>query len=572
MEQTERDPFYKWKVWSDEELRASDLSGAKIELARRTKDVQDIECAINTLDNSTYNAFFVLTLADTDDKLHVLLHNLDTQLVPVILNRRNLSVEGNEDLFKYFMERVKDKTVGILCTLQQCLQKLSQKVVKHNSNVYSTLLSYGFKSFEIYYLNYAWLKDNVSKKVAANILVQLINAYAYDCEEFTSVQKDFLTQELQCDAAVFDKIGYTTFTKYVQSRCDIIARNDSVWYFFRELCNKGIIEPSMRTGLAIPFMESDRERFAGLSFVDKCYCLDNCITGIKDKEQLLQILEDNCMVGYTDLTNREVNLDTVDRLLKLNVLCLSDVPETLVTKYVQKYINDSVVDFLIESEEVSVLDVKDVYVTNYSRRVDLDDLFNNVSSDKVKRFIDKTVKEAYDTVYSDSYVSYVAFLLADARVRELYDKAYIKELIDYVVTNFSDDISASLEDKLRKSIYTNDEYQKYLEDKKEKERLAAEQRAKENFNYYLNNVKRYVDEIDSLADLLYYALQKVAWQESYEPARIQVIYDKACELNAEPVTVDTLELYCIFQRYNLVTVNDLQSIVSDLVKQMQEAE
>lgn len=570
MEQHKSNPFYQWEIWSDEELRQSELSSAKIELARRTNNVQDVELAINTLDNSTYNAFFIMTLAKTNEDLKVILNNLDAQLVPVILNRRNLSVEGNEDLFAYFKDRTKGIASGILGVFQECLQKLSEKVIKPNSNVFSTLLAYKFKSYEIHYLNYVWLKESISKRMSAKILSQLINAYAFDCEELTEQQKHFLRKELQETALVMGDTGYVSFSEYVQQGCDVIARSDSVWDFFRELYKEGVVGESMHTFLAVPLLETDKDRFAKLDFAEKCLSLDYSLNGVKDKEQLLQILEDNCMVGYTDLDNRTVSLETVDRLLHLGAVTMEVLPENLAIAYAKKYVNDFSFDYLLSSPDVDILQVKKIQISSYWCSVDLDTFFGVSDVSKSRALIDKTIYYAYENVESQYFVRYVSTLLQDSRVIALYDKEYLKEVAQLIVTEFSDCIAYNAADKMYKLLYSEEEYQRYCEEEEEKERQLKLEKEERRYNLFIEEVEEELSELDTLDSLLQYAVNDVSYQDTYESARIKLIYHKACELEEEPA-VDVIELYCIFLRNELITIFDLQDVIAQIVSRVKEA-
>ncbi len=292
MKRDQENLFCMWKLFSNDELKESTLAGAKIELASRTKDVNDIYRALMALDSNTFNAIFILTLFN-DDELENLLAEQDVYFVTTLVSGRTLCVEENAQLFLYLKNRLYGKTKGVLGKLADSLNTLTKRFLRENSAVFTNLYELGFSNSDVRYLNYEWLKGKVSDIKRASAFVSLMDYYFALQVELSSQQKKFIQRELQIKFRV-PVNDTTTLGEYVSKFCDRVAVLDENWEFARSLVRDGLLLKDNRISSAIPFLSSDEKRFISLDREEKFYSFDNCLPAIKNKEALFQLLDSVC--------------------------------------------------------------------------------------------------------------------------------------------------------------------------------------------------------------------------------------------------------------------------------------
>lgn len=536
MLENQQNPFVLWKLHSDEELRELDLSGAKIELAARTKDEEDIKAAIASLDDNSFNAIFILTLAENDEQLKDLLFKLDTHLTPLLTDQRNLKVEENDKLFKYLAHRVLGKITGPLNVLAGYLQSIEKRTLTTQSSILKKMITLGYSRSDTLYLNYAWVKQKVGDSSRIKLLALLISEYFDSDVELTEVQKNFIKRELQ-SRPKYPSSDNEVMGDRIVEYCYVSAKNYNNWLFAKQLTEEGILPEHNRFIFSIPFLQSDEQRFTELTKIEQFYSLDYSLEGIKTKQALYDLLEKFDCMDYLNLQGRKISYETLVQLIRLGVVSYNDLnPKVIGNIMNSKALNSSVINYLM-SPDCNVK-VKELVNFSYSGN-NIKTLFSpNISKEEQRKFISFVIQEMYDTCNDRAFVNFIIQLLNYKDLAKYYDKSLLLEISNFVVNNFPECFSwyCKADDTLKLYMEPAD-FQKYLKDKEmevERRRKLAEENRIRAFTEKVDNSLLNIDNGSDLFD--YY--NKTGCRYDEESILLNKTFSKMLSLLKEEETLN----------------------------------
>lgn len=563
-------PFYLWKLHSDDELRALDLSGAKIELASRTKQPEDIELAIKTLDDNSFNSIFILSLAENDAQLKELLYKLDSHLTPILTNQRNLKVEDNEELFRYLQRRVSNKITGPLNVLVELLEKIEKRPITSNSTIFKKMESLGYSRSDTLYLNYTWTKDKVGTSSRIKTLALLLDEYFYSEEELNDVQKKFIKREL-LEKFRYEFEGCITVGEAVGLYCQVSARNYNNWLFARELTTNAILPKNNRIILSIPFLQCDEARFRQMDKEEQFYSLDYCLEGIKTKQALQDLLQKFDCMDYLTNFDRKFSQDTMLQMLRLDILTYKELTDKAILSILSenKY-NYEIVKYLM-SPECSV-DITDFFNLYNSFSLNTSIIFSDrLSHDNQREFISFLIQKVYDNYSSTIFVRFIINLLSNEQLLKYYDKQLLLEISQFLSDNFHNNFPYSINDtKLLKIYMEPDDYESFLEDRREQQALKYRLAEEKRINEFKAKVEANLNIIEDSTSLHEFVTETYCYSGEKE-----ILWSKACvkavdllkdaEHLEESEIESYLSLYYEFFNKGFIELNTYLSCITHMI-------
>lgn len=495
MKRDQENLFCMWKLFSNDELRESTLAGAKIELASRTKDANDVQQAVLALDSNTFNAIFVLTLFE-DDKLQKLLFEKDVYFVTTLVSGRTLCVEENAQLFLYLKDRLYGKTKGVLGKLADSLDVLTKRFIRGNSAVFTNLYELGFTKLEAKYLNYEWLKDKVSDVRRANEFVTLMDCYFALRVELSTQQKKFIQRELQVKF-YYPVNGAKTIGEYVSKFCERVAVLDENWEFARSLVSDKLLLKDNKISSAIPFLSSDEKRFISLDREEKFYSIDNCLPAIKSKESLLLLLDKYDFREYLEEFDRDFYVETIDAMIRLGIRDYDNFTDEELKKILKAGASKSLLFYLMKNSRINILNQLGFYT--YS--VNESNLFRyDFSTEEQKSFISYIIQVMYDKESDSGFINFVIQLLKTKQLVKFYDRELLLDIVRLLIKDFSNSFYDYGESLLE--LYApSEEYEKYCNDVAEAERIRKEELKKRAFDNFCRKTRETMQNIETVSEL-----------------------------------------------------------------------
>lgn len=488
-----KNPFLKWRTFTEEELRESKLPGARIELAARTNTAEDFEEALKVMRSNTYNMAFLLSIvANQPEKLRAVLTGLQPVIVSLTLVNRNLSVEGNEDIFA-FLGVVLQKDAGDLLELaSEGLRKLAEKPTRLNSKLVSQMGRYGFSPLECMYLNYVWVRNKSSAAVRVKLFANLLELYFLLPEPLQPVQRRFIQEECA------QLVGYEKLPlgKQITSLCHVQAVNESNFDFALELAEKKLLSDNISFIVVTPFSKKEVDMFCRLNNAQKMHSMDCALPGFHDIEALTFTLQECNYSNYLEL-ERDLPTNAILEFLRLGIRDFSDFEEYTLRNLFKSEVPIGLIKKAL-AQGVPACVICNLRLNYYISSGDI--IIPGLTPEEQTSLISQLIEWVYKTKKS-SFIDFILFLFEDNRLTKFYAKEELLDILLCIKDLFPEEICLTSFLKLVE-MYADEEECTLLEKKyQEEEDCRRKKLHEEDIRKRVEKFKNEIDEIDTITDL-----------------------------------------------------------------------
>lgn len=545
--------FTRWSSFSIEELKKLADPGALIELARRTKRKEDRYKALTNLDMDTYNAIMVLDLIE-DEELDDFLLEYDKILIPLLITGRNLSVEGNEEIYRWFANRVVKHSIGFLNEIAMYFSQLEKKVVTCNSKCFKTLVSLHYSPCEIAWLNYKLFSRYTGANNKCKLLVNALRAYL-DSEVPVGQKIQQMLEKALTECPLGDDP-----TLYAD--CKLID-NTANWLFIKDMVDKNLVGEHCPFFLVNPSISLDLDKFYLMSVEQQFSCIDDCILQYKNSNDVQEFLHKIGRSDYLESLSRDIPNEVLLHLINVGLLEDRKITESRIIKIIGNVSTREAYTCFMQYEFTTGKVIDNFLPFSWDKSLNIQRQFLTVSenimmADKLFRIIYEHRPDIFKDVVMKS-LSKESFVV-------VYGTEFCQKLYEVYVELWGDNLNHFEKLRIWERIYSEDKVASLKSEYEEQQELQREMQLEKRIAEVhasmlqdLDNVKSYEDIANLLDEYRY--IPNACYDALYEG-----VLDALKRLKAsEPFNANAIDLSHFLLKHEKLSVEEFIKLVSEEV-------